>query len=384
MQHICAAAMTALAMILHSGADPAQQQFWADRLERDIEMVLADENVAPGQRRHPVTLAGMGLARAGRAAEAIALCRKALEEKDWSAAAMMIAAEQSEADDVEGALKTCGMIQGDVQQRALALVALRQAQRGDYDDAMKLVERIAPRFRDSALKRIAQAMIEGGEIETAVKAQRMVTDAEVRGDIRQFYVRRRDAPDPADPDFVERSVAEARDRWGSHRFSDEDEQFVRLTSRAKVALHEKNGAEFRRIMRQAVDLSDDPFAKFVLATLYDAGGERDKALRLLRGVLTTYSKKERESNVASGLFRILSSEDLTKLLARCMPAEELHRWVPKLVEAGLVDMVAGIAAGLAAQGKFTDVDRIYRALSDPSHRVEVTAVVLLAEVDWKP
>jgi hypothetical protein len=379
MQHIYAAAMTAMATILHGGTDPAQQQHWADRLQRDIEMVLADENVAPGQRRHPVMLAGMGLARAGRVAEAIAVSRKVLGE-DWPAAAMLIAAEQSEADDIEGALKTCSMIRGDVQQRALTLVAVRQAQRGDHNEAMKLVERVSPRFRDGALKRIAQAMIEDGKIQMAVRAQRMVADTQLREDIRQFYLRRRDAPDPAAPDFEARSVAEARDAWGSLGFSDEDEQLVRLISRAKVALHEKNGAEFKRIMRQAVDLTDDPGVQFALAALYDAGGESDAALQLLRGVLRTYMQTESEFN----LFRILSSEDLTKLLARRMPVKELHQWVPKLAEAGSIDMIAGIGAGLAAKGKFADVDRIYQTLSEPSHRVELTANVLLAEVDWKP
>ena len=387
-------AMTVLMGILaltscQFGTDPIEANLpstWEDRIEYSLRQVLDDYRAGESRtdedhKASQVEMAASSLATAGQVDRALELVNEHItnERLKWSAI-RYIAAAQSAADDLKGALATAALIpQGYMNQRTLALIAARQAQRGDFADACAMIPDISDAVeRDNSLKLIIMALMDAGELGQAQQLLPRIVDPEVLSDCQKQIQDAREKPIPTDDNYTEWTVA----RVGRiKQLTQQEEQFLRLTCRAETAVAQGNHAARRTALESAHTLIADwePIKKvgglLTLAHLYsDVRNESGRARDLYRQSLLIAIETADAEPFA---FMPFAWHDFAGSVVRVMDAAEIKEWIDKLVQHPAAHPLVGfVIAALVRSGAEVEAIGIWERLSDPECRLYVACGVI--------
>lgn len=373
----------------HFGTDPIEPNLpstWEGRIECSLRQVLDDyragtSRIDEDRMASQVEMAASSLAAAGQVDRALELVNEHItnERLKWSAI-RYIAAAQSAADDLKGALATAALIpQGYMNQRTLALIAARQAQRGDFADACAMIPDISDADeRDNALKLIIMALTDAGELGQAQQLLPRIVDPEVLSDCQKQIQDAREKPIVTDEYYTERTVVRAS-RF--RQLTRQEEQFLRLTCRAETAAAQGDHAARHTALESAHTLIADwesiekVGGLLTLAQLYsDVSNESGRARDLYRQSLLIAIETADAEPFA---FMPFAGHDFAGSVVRVMDATEIKEWIDKLVQHPAAHpLVGSIASAQVSKGAEVEAIGIWERLSDPACRLYVACGVV--------
>jgi hypothetical protein len=346
--------------------------------------LLRDNDLPDHERRFVVSVASSALAGLGRARQAIALTKEHSEAENRDANILLIAAAQSEADDVVGALQTAELLpEGIGRQRTLMLTAVRQAQFGDFEDAVDLLNRVTDSGQqDRGLELTIHEYLKVGSFREATELSGRIRSAEIRDRVKRHTKRIHEKPVPGDFDFTERTVQQARTDWGFIGFSEDDAEFLRLKCRAEIAIHEKDSKSFQQAMGDALQWIKNwgpkkrRTALLDLAVIYRRFGDDASAHQAFREGLTGYlNQRDRGFDIDFVRIALASGEYLNNVV-ELMPREEVEELVSKMVSSdNHNDLLAGLSTAAVRCGKIDIAERTFGMLRTTDQRFRVSAAV---------
>ena len=147
--------------------------------------------------------------------------------------------------------------------------------------------------------------------------------------------RLRNKPSPGDPDFADRTVAQAKEVSFSD-LGETEEEFLRRKCLAEIAIHNRDSAAFSHAMQGVTQWVEQwsgvqrRSAMMQTGTLYHRLGDQDSARRAYDEVLGSFLQP------TEGLDRgriLLSTGDFFDRVVQVMSVEESDLWIVRLVSA---------------------------------------------------
>jgi tetratricopeptide (TPR) repeat protein len=369
-----------------AGADESHSKcIWIERLTVNAEILLAAESIKKSEREFVVSLTCTMLGLSTQAQAGIELAKRHIEPDRWPLAFQLIAGAQSESGDVDGAFRTADLIEhAIVKQRTLKLIVARQAQRGDSANALKLLDRIADATeRDRALELIVMAHIDRGELDDAAALAERVTNPQGREILDRKLNEAREKPSPADPGFIERSIARTREKWAIFGITERDEELLRRIYRAEVAIHHRDADGFQDAMRsiqgwiRTAAGTERRNALIRAGALYQQFGDRQAAWRAYDEALELFGNSDQAID-----FGRIDLRDFFDSMVQVTSVAELERQVGKLVDAdektrhGTSDLIGGIVGATFARHGREAAERLYAECQTARQRFHAAVAVL--------
>ncbi|WP_182870562.1 hypothetical protein [Stieleria mannarensis] len=361
---------------------------WVDRLVGSLHSVSDEDDSVTEEELESVMLqAGYALSLAGRPEQAIRFLRSQLKGSSLSFAMLAVADAQATMGHVEEAQKIVKSLTNEpLVKRARSLIAIRQAQRGDYEISVQLIDQIEDfTERDRARKNVINELLEAHRYKDVVDQYARVTDKEIREDIRQRMERVRQTRRPSDPDYVEKTIAAARQlksRFGG--FSEQEAALLKFECHARIAAHREDRAAFTQAIDDAIDLVQDLDVPDRCSALLSLGmicaqsGDAEMASDLFADALKTlFDGEQADFDRRFKVYLGLAAGDRFETIAQVMSEAELLklseylRTVPPSL--GLLN---AFGRGLGAANKTDVADTVFNSLRRPVSRIRLSSGTL--------
>lgn len=352
-------------------------QWWVDRTMTSLEQLVEAEGYTYNTRLM-MNIVAFELAGLGHDERTIPLLKKsARSEAELELGYVALAGIESARGDVAQAQKTAASIQNDQRrQSALSLIAIRRAQVGDYEQAFVLLDNVECRkSRNRALRSIVQACISDNRLDLARAAfERMDVDDDRWPDARRMMEQAEAGvwlPLASVRSPYLRSNLPYMLLFGS------DTEALRHVARAWHASIQGNDAEYKQHVAAAVDgvgeqmMDIDRAIVFnLLAVIAYERGDHDDARRFVQRAAGGWDDE------LLGISSVIADSALAYLFVALTPWDELTRQVEAMAPEDRP--VEAIAAVLAEQERFDELEQWYQSLEHPEDRIHAFIAVRLA------